>query len=184
MASEVVEIEGHIIDSLILAKVMDVILGAGADYRVLDVEIGKSNVDTSRARIEVIADTEDALASLLVELQVHGANRAHMGEAELVGADADGVLPPGFYATTNLPTRVRLGGRWLEVENPEMDCALVVRSVDRAAPSRESAAEDGPGWRVRTVPMHRVRAGDLVVVGSWSGSRPPSVPGAPRPSSS
>jgi len=166
MASEVVEIEGHIIDSLILAKVMDVILGAGADYRVLDVEIGKSNVDTSRARIEVIADTEDALASLLVELQVHGANRAHMGEAELVGADADGVLPPGFYATTNLPTRVRLGGRWLEVENPEMDCALVVRSVDRAAPSRESAAEDGPGWRVRTVPMHRVRAGDLVVVGS------------------
>src|SRR5207302_1637454 len=41
-----------------------------------------------------------------------------------------------------------------------------VRSVDRAAPSRASAAEDGPGWRVRTVPMHRVRAGDLVVVGS------------------
>src|SRR6267143_5771170 len=172
MASEVVEIEGHIIDSLTLAKVMDVILAAGADYRVLDVEIGKSNVDTSRASIEVISDSEDALASLLVELQVHGANRAHMGEAELVAADADGVLPPGFYATTNLPTRVRLGGRWLEVENPEMDCALVVRSDERDAPDATAGAPgrgspgNDRGWRVRTVPMHRVRTGDLVVVGN------------------
>ena len=139
MASEVVEIEGHIIDSLILAKVMDVILAAGADYRILEVDIGKSNIDTSRARIEVTADNEDALASLLVELQVHGANRMDMGEAELVAADADGVLPPGFYATTNLPTRIRLGGRWLEVENPEMDCALIVRSGER-----EASAGAGP----------------------------------------
>ena len=30
MAVEVIEVEGHIIDSLILAKVMDVILAAGA----------------------------------------------------------------------------------------------------------------------------------------------------------
>ena len=38
MASEIVELEGHIIDSLILAKVLDQILAAGADYRVLDVQ--------------------------------------------------------------------------------------------------------------------------------------------------
>src|SRR5437016_759568 len=91
MASEVVEIEGHIIDSLILAKVMDVILAAGADYRVLDVEIGKSNVDTSRARIEVIADNEDALASLLVELQVH---RVRAGDLVVVGNDGVRVEAP------------------------------------------------------------------------------------------
>ena len=47
MASEVVEVEGHIIDSLILAKVMDTIIAAGADYRMLDVRIGKTNTDTS-----------------------------------------------------------------------------------------------------------------------------------------
>jgi len=93
-----------------------------------------------------------------------------MGEAELVAADADGVLPPGFYATTNLPTRIRLGGRWLEVENPEMDCALIVRSGEREA-SAGAGAPGGTsgsdrGWRVRTVPMHRVRTGDLVVVGN------------------
>src|SRR5205085_11142869 len=150
MATEIVEIEGHIIDSLILAKVMDVILAAGADYRVLDVDIGKTNTDTSRARLEVRADDEDSLASLLVELQVHGANRIVTTDAELVTADRDGVLPAGFYSTTNLPTSVRVDGRWLDIENCEMDCGVVVLA----------------SGRVRTVPMHRIRVGDRVVVGS------------------
>jgi lysine-ketoglutarate reductase/saccharopine dehydrogenase-like protein (TIGR00300 family) len=147
VATEVVQVEGHIIDSLILAKVMDVILAAGADYQVVDVAIGKRNTDVSRARLEVTAD-EATLASLLVELQAHGANRLVEVDAELAVADRDGVLPPGFYSTTNLPTAVRVDGRWMEVENPEMDCGLVVGDA-----------------RARTVPMHRVRVGDRVVVG-------------------
>ena len=150
MASEIVEIEGHIIDSLILAKVMDAILAAGADYRVIDVGIGRTNTDTSRARLEVTAADADALFSLLDELQVHGANRLDRTDAELIAADRDGVLPAGFYSTTNLPTSVRIGGRWVDVEMPEMDCALVF----------------GDRGRLRAVPMHRVRAGDLVVVGT------------------
>jgi lysine-ketoglutarate reductase/saccharopine dehydrogenase-like protein (TIGR00300 family) len=148
-ASEIVEIEGHIIDSLTLAKVMDVILAAGADYQMVDVEIGKTNADVSRARIEVTAPDDDALEALLAELQVHGANRINPGNAEVAEVERDGVLPPGFYSTTNLPTSVRIAGRWVEVENPEMDCALVVRV-------------DG---RIRTYPMHRVKIGDRVVVG-------------------
>jgi len=149
-ASEIVEVEGHIIDSLILPKVLDVILSSGADYRLLDVEIGKTNVDASRARIEVTAADADALASLLDELQIHGANRMVRSDAELAACDRDGVLPAGFYSSTNLPTSVRIGGRWVEVEFPEMDCALVLR-------------EDG---RLRALPMHRVRIGDRVVVGT------------------
>jgi lysine-ketoglutarate reductase/saccharopine dehydrogenase-like protein (TIGR00300 family) len=148
-ASEIVEIEGHIIDSLTLAKVMDVILAAGADYRVVEVTIGRTNADVSRARIEVTAPDDDGLDALLTELQVHGANRIDPGTAELVDVDRDGVLPPGFYSTTNLPTAVRVAGHWVEVENPEMDCAIVVR----------------PDGRARTYPMHRVRTGDRVVVG-------------------
>ena len=147
--SEVVEVEGHIIDSLILAKVLDVILEAGADYRMLDVTIGRTSVDPSRARLEVTALDDGALAALLAELQIHGANRVDQGDAEVEPAEVDGVLPAGFYSTTNLPTQVRLGGHWVAVDNPETDCALVVR----------------PDGRVRTVPMHRVRAGDPVVVG-------------------
>ena len=147
-ASEIVDLEGHIIDSLLLAKVMDVVLAAGAEYELLEVEIGRTTADASHARLEITAADEVALGTLLVELQVHGANPAATTDAELVAAERDGVLPPGFYATTNLPTRVRVDGRWLEVDRPEMDCGLVVT-----------------GSRVRAVPMHRVAAGDLVVVG-------------------
>ncbi|HZU71463.1 MAG TPA: TIGR00300 family protein [Acidimicrobiales bacterium] len=152
MATEVVELQGHIIDSLILAKVLDLILEAGADYRLVEVDIGRTSSDTSAARIEVTASDDAVLANLVEALQIHGANRVDVGEAELVAADIDGVLPGGFYSTTNLPTRVRVDRRWIEVANPEMDCALV---VDRA----------GPGAAARTVPMHAVRRGDLVVVG-------------------
>ncbi len=149
MPSEEVELEGHIIDSLTLAKVMDVILAAGADYQILDVAIGKRNADQSRARISVSAPDDERLEALLAELQVHGANRVDPGDAATAEADRDGVLPPGFYSTTNLPTAVRIDGHWIEVENPEMDCAIVIR----------------PDYRARTYPMHRVRAGDRVVVG-------------------
>src|SRR5207247_139314 len=149
-ASEVVELSGHIIDSLTLAKVLDVILDAGADYRMVDVEIGKTNVDPSRARLEVTASDEVSLQALLEALQVHGANPVVRADAALVAADTDGVLPAGFYSTTNLATSVLVDGHWRDVENPEMDCALVV------SPEHDL---------VRTVPMHRVRAGDLVVVG-------------------
>ncbi len=150
MPAEQVEVEGHIIDSLILAKVLDVVLDAGADYRLVEVEIGKTSTDPSRARLEVSAADDAALSSLLAELQVHGANRVSSTDVELVPCMVDGVLPAGFYATTNLPTQVRVDRRWLDVENPEMDCALVVLD----------------DLTVRTVPMHRVQMGDRVVVGN------------------
>lgn len=149
MPSEVVEVHGHIIDSLILAKILDVIVEAGADYEMHQVDIGKTNTDASIARLEVTAADEDALEALLIELQSHGANRVNVGDAELVAADRDGVLPPDFYSSTNLPTSVRVEGKWLDVENPEMDCAITVNT----------------GGRARTIPMHRVRAGDRIVVG-------------------
>jgi len=149
MASEVLEVEGHIIDSLILAKILDLIVDAGADYRMVDVDIGRTNLDASKVRFEVVASDEDALGRLLSDLRVHGANRIAESDALVAIAPTDGVLPAGFNATSNLPTQVRLAGRWVDVENPEMDCALVV----------------GAEGRVRTSPMHRVRAGDQVVVG-------------------
>ena len=149
MVSERVEVRGHIIDSLILAKVLDVILDAGADYRIVEVEIGRTSSDPSRAVLEVEAEDEDTLSRLLTELMVHGANRTAHVDARTVPADIDGVFPEGFYSTTNLPTQIRLNGRWVDVENPEMDCAVVVR----------------PDGRVRTEPMHRVKVGDPVVVG-------------------
>jgi lysine-ketoglutarate reductase/saccharopine dehydrogenase-like protein (TIGR00300 family) len=148
MATETIELSGHIVDSLLLAKVLDVIVDAGIAYELTDVQIGRTNVDPSRARIELEGDQAE-LDRLVDDLQVHGANRVTAGTLTLVPADLDGVLPAGFYSTTNLATDVLLGGTWVGVDNPEMDCAIVVA--------------DG---RARTVPMHRIRVGDQVVVGS------------------
>jgi lysine-ketoglutarate reductase/saccharopine dehydrogenase-like protein (TIGR00300 family) len=148
VATETIEVEGHIIDSLILAKILDAILAAGAEYQILDVTIGRTNTDPSRAVLQIDAIDDDAIDALIEELQVHGANRVGNRDATLSPCTQAGVLPAGFYSTTNLPTEVRVEGRWLPALNPEMDCALVLA-----------------GDVVRTTPMHRVTEGDQVVVG-------------------
>lgn len=151
-ATETVEVRGHIVDSLILAKILDLIVDAGAEYRVVDLELGTSHVDPSVARISITAADASALAALLTELHPHGAHPVDTDDAVVEPAESSGVLPEGFYATTNLATQVRVGGTWVEVDRPEMDCALVVDSLDGVA-------------RARAVPMHRVATGDRVVVG-------------------
>ena len=144
----VVEVEGHIIDSLILPKILDVIVDSGADYRLVDFEVGRSHVDASHARIELRAKSQEDLDALLVALHPHGAHPVEEPDAVLEPAPADGVLPDGFYSTTNLPTTVKVDGRWLTADRAEMDCALVV---------------DGDVARV--VPMGGVREGERIVVG-------------------
>jgi hypothetical protein len=173
MPTERVDLDGHIVDSLILAKILDLVLDAGADYTIEEFEIGRTNVDPSHARIAITAPDDDSLERLLEALQVHGANRAGEGDAELVRCERDGVLPAGFYSTTNLGTEVHLGGRWRPVENPEMDCALVVSTGTGAGAASGDTGSNGNGdgdgddlpVSVRTVPMHRVRQGDQIVVG-------------------
>ncbi len=145
--TETIEVSGHIIDSLILPKILDTLLDAGADYEMLEVIVGKTNKDTSSARIAVTAD-ETILDAVLDDLRVHGANRMQHTKAQLVAAEADGVFPLGFHSTTNLETDVLVDGQWQRVTNPEMDCGLVVSDAG-----------------ARTVPMHRVRVGDRIVVG-------------------
>ncbi|MGZ8457161.1 MAG: ornithine cyclodeaminase family domain [Gemmatirosa sp.] len=74
---------------------------------------------------------------------------AAVPDARFVPAPADGVLPDGFFTTTNLPTYVRVGGAWRLPREPRMDAALV---LDAAG---ELWAREG----------RRVRAGDRVAVG-------------------
>ncbi|HYH78790.1 MAG TPA: hypothetical protein VEX86_03315 [Longimicrobium sp.] len=47
-------------------------------------------------------------------------------DARFAPAPADGVLPEGFFSTTNLPTYVRVGGEWKLPRDPRMDSALVL----------------------------------------------------------
>src|SRR4051812_1299856 len=47
-------------------------------------------------------------------------------DANFVPAPADGVLPEGFFSTTNLPTYARIKGAWRMPREPRMDSALVI----------------------------------------------------------
>lgn len=155
MATETVELTGHIIDSLLLPKVLDLVVEAGVDYRIETVEVGRTNLDPSRVVLHLTHDDEAHIDALCERIAVHGASRVSDRDAELVVADRAGVLPAGFHSTTNLATDVRIDGRWVPVVNPEMDCGLVVTDErdDQGRPV------------VRTLPMHRVQVGDAVVVG-------------------
>lgn len=146
--TETVEITGHIIDSLVLPKILDEIIDSEADYEVLDFRIGRSHQDHSFARIQVWARDSQALDRLLKRLQRHGAVPFEQRDAELTAADMDGAFPEGFYSTTNLPTEVRTEGEWITVENTEMDCGIVVH-----------------GGRARTLPMIEVERGQMIVTG-------------------
>jgi lysine-ketoglutarate reductase/saccharopine dehydrogenase-like protein (TIGR00300 family) len=67
-----------------------------------------------------------------------------------VAADIDGAFPEGFYSTTSFRTQVRLGGEWIDVEDQEMDCGILV---------------DPEGTSARCLPMAEVRRHDRIVVG-------------------
>jgi lysine-ketoglutarate reductase/saccharopine dehydrogenase-like protein (TIGR00300 family) len=128
MHSEVVILEGHLIDTLMLPKVLDEILLSGGTYQIEDLNVGNGRDDVSSARIKVMTEEESDLAELLDRLQQFGANAATIEDAELVVADVDGAFPLGFYSSTNLETEVRVEGHWLPVKRTEMDCGILVEN--------------------------------------------------------
>jgi lysine-ketoglutarate reductase/saccharopine dehydrogenase-like protein (TIGR00300 family) len=152
-ASETVEITGHLIDTGILSRVLDDIREYGGDWVIDRFDVGHEAADLSSATITVTNDDDEALQLLLMRLQSRGVNQVDPGESEISVCEVDGVFPDFFYSTTNLETRVRIAGRWVRVDNPEMDCGLV---VDDSA--------DTP--RVYTLPMSDVKAGMQVVCGA------------------
>jgi lysine-ketoglutarate reductase/saccharopine dehydrogenase-like protein (TIGR00300 family) len=149
-AVEEVELEGHIIDSLILPKILDEILTHGGSFEMKEIRIGHKQTDPSYARIEVRAANEAALADILETIHDHGAMPVSPSDCRYVAADMNAAFPDGFYSTTNHRTQIRLHGEWIEVQDQEMDCGILVEKTRKFA---------------RCIPMIDVRRGDQIVVG-------------------
>src|SRR5512141_2315649 len=130
---ETVLLQGHIIDSLILAKVLDRILMMGGTFDLQDVQIGKTREEPSRARIVVRASSAKLLSEILHAIQPHGASVESERNCRLASAPADGIFPEEFYATTHLPTQVRVCDQWVEVEGIEMDLGIRIDLVSLTA---------------------------------------------------
>lgn len=150
MFSETIELRGHIIDSLILPKVLDQILTRGASFKITEIKIGQKRADQSFARIEVTAKTSDELDELVLRLRQHGAETIERANIQLAKAPAAGVFPHDFYVTTNQQTFIRLDGKEIEVRPAMMDSAVAVDRKKRTA---------------HAVKFFDVNEGDEIVVG-------------------
>jgi lysine-ketoglutarate reductase/saccharopine dehydrogenase-like protein (TIGR00300 family) len=148
MPTSTVELSGHIIDSMMLPRIFDAIMDLGGSFRVEEFRVGQSKDEPSYTRIAVTHDTDDGLLAIIAACQQQGAVQLAPAQVRTEPAPRDGVFPDDFYSTSNQPTQVHVGDGWVEVEDIEMDCAIVAR--------------DG---RAGCVAVSEVRAGDPVVVG-------------------
>lgn len=150
MPQEIVELHGHLIDSLILPRVLDLIMNFKASYQIQQMQVGIRQQDPSHARILIAHEDSKTLETLLHAVARHGAEPVERKEAHVRSAVRPGAFPPNFYVTTNLDTEIYLRGRWVRVKNPEMDSGIRVTHARRQA---------------ETVKMVNVRKGDRLVVG-------------------
>jgi lysine-ketoglutarate reductase/saccharopine dehydrogenase-like protein (TIGR00300 family) len=144
-----IELRGHILDSGVFGRVLELIMDSEfARYTIDNFAVGQTAGEVSTARLRIEADTSEHLSDLLDRLRDIGAIVADDSDAVTEPAPRDGVLPDAFYATTNLETEVRIDGGWQSVALPEMDCAVVVG-----------------GSGAKTVAPSDIKAGERVVVG-------------------
>nr|HRD15519.1 TIGR00300 family protein [Methanothrix soehngenii] len=143
-----IEMNGHLIDSQMLAKVLDKIMDMGGEFEIKNFRIGLKKNDTSYIQITVAGEDGYHLDRILLELHALGARMVEMVDVKTEIAPRDMVVPRGFYSTTNHPTYVRYQGTWVEVEHNHMDCLVVL--------------EDG---RAICTPIGHIKKGDRVVIG-------------------
>lgn len=150
MYSREVELSGHIIDSLIIPKALDLIMDMGGDFNILEFQVGKRKKDISYAKLEVKGESEEHLGEILDELSEIGALVVEIREVELEPSPKDKTFPDEFYSTTNHPTSVRFKNQWINVDDIEMDCAILV---------------DPEEMRAYCKPLAHIKKGELVVIG-------------------
>jgi lysine-ketoglutarate reductase/saccharopine dehydrogenase-like protein (TIGR00300 family) len=125
-ASDTIAAEGHLIDSGLLSAIFDKIIEFKSAYEIVNFDIGRTNDDPSRIEMRITAPDGPTLDDLLQQLTGFGCHQVGERDALVKPAEKDRCVPDDFYSTTNHRTHVRLGGRWVEVENQRMDAMIVV----------------------------------------------------------
>ena len=145
-----IKLSGHIIDSFTIQKVMDTIIDQGGNYEIEELNVGKRNTDISTARIRIEAEDKKTLEQILDRVTDLGAQLIEQDEVELVASEKDKTVPDNFYSTTNYITEIRYDNRWINIDNIEMDCMIVVDTEEKTATCK---------------PLNTVKKGEMIVVG-------------------
>lgn len=149
--SRELKLEGHLLDSGLLDRALELTVQSGGSFQILHFNLGKQRQSTSNADIKISAPSEevlDKITSQMIELgAVVGPRKEN--DAELREVTQAGVAPDDFMATTIYPTEVRVGGKWVRVQEQRMDGVIVV--------AQKSA---------RCTLFRYLKIGDEVVVGS------------------
>jgi lysine-ketoglutarate reductase/saccharopine dehydrogenase-like protein (TIGR00300 family) len=156
--------EGHLIDSGLLTRMLNIIVDEGADYTVVDFSMGKVRTDASRLELEVRCADGRQLEAVTGHLVNQGCYEKDAPEALVKPAPKDSCVPDDFYATTNRRTQVFRRGRWREVSGMRMD-GVMVETGDRLACRliREVKAGEGvvcTSRSVRVFPLFREAEGE------------------------
>jgi lysine-ketoglutarate reductase/saccharopine dehydrogenase-like protein (TIGR00300 family) len=150
-----VQLHGHLLDSGLLDRALDMVVEGGGSFRILQFQLGRQRQSTSESEIQVSAPCGEVLDGIMARLIGLGAKvaEAEESDAKLETVSQAGVAPEDFYATTIYPTEVRIGGQWLPVQNQRMDAVIVV-------------SQEQNGSQARCKLFRDLEAGERLVVGS------------------
>src|ERR1700738_5740276 len=83
---------GHIIDSMTLPQVMDMVMDLGGNFTIEELKVGQHKTDTSICRMEVVAGSAEELDRIVRQARALGAT----AEAEEPARTEKGTKGGGF----------------------------------------------------------------------------------------
>jgi len=96
LPAEVVEAQGHLIDSHIMERIFDTVVEFGGNFEVQQFSIGRTNGEVSSMRLRVTAPSDDAMEHMMTQLLGLGCAPLDTGDAELKAAERDRCAPKSF----------------------------------------------------------------------------------------
>jgi lysine-ketoglutarate reductase/saccharopine dehydrogenase-like protein (TIGR00300 family) len=146
--SHEIEVRGHLIDSMILTKIFDVIMDLKGEFQVQEFKVGKQKKDESYAKLAIQGHSQEHLDKILEAVYREGATSKIQQEISLKPALKNMVMPDDFYSTTNNHTEVFHKEKWIRVENMMMDKCIVVQDN-----------------RAFCTPIRDIKKGDMIIIG-------------------
>ena len=144
-----IEVKGHLIDSMILTNIFDKIMDLKGDFKVIEFNVGRKKTSPSYSRLVISGKDQKHLDEILEAVYREGAQPITTRDVLLEPSPANMVMPDLFYSTTNKPTQIYYGGKWIDVKNIMMDKCIVVDTQKNIAECKM---------------IRDIKQGDLVVV--------------------